>query len=225
MQWRACAVLGVIFWATACARPVPQLVCRAAPVQPLIADPNTPILALGPGVWGQFDPNVLRRVQSIAAVEKVKLGVAADGRLAELSIYHNDPAPIPRAVRDVLDREFPRHHVLNYETEWEDTPVTEVAVRTAQGRICELSSSNTGEVRYIECLIEVSDLPLPVVQALDQKMPGARIEECEVRQDETGRYYKVTLRHGSRMHQLKYTPEGELKAHNLKIPAVLLLAQ
>ena len=208
-----------------CARTLPELICRPAPVQPLAPDADHPPVALATGVWGQLDPNILQRVHAIEAVDKIKLGIAADGRIAELSIYHNDPGPIPKAVRAVLLREFPHHHVLNYETEWEDEAVTEVSVRTAQGRICELSSSNTGEVRYIECLVEVADLPMQVVKALDEAMPEARIEECEVRQDATGRYYKVTVRFGTRMHQLKYTPEGVLKAHNIKVPAVLLLAK
>ena len=177
------------------------------------------------GELGRIDAALLNRISNTRYIDHLKVGLGADGGLRQLSIYHNDPNPIPAVVRQVLHDRFPRHHILNYETEWEreDGAVTEVAIRLPDQRLCELSCLDDGTVRFTECIIEPSSLPPEVVAAVHRTVPEASIVEAQMRTDETGDHFKVQARQGQQLHALMLSPQGELASHRLKIPAVILV--
>jgi hypothetical protein len=218
-----------------CAACVPRTV--ACPVQPApcvsglppAAAGGLPALTVGSdsSAIGHIDAGVIARMRQIQLIDHVQLALNHDGSVRKFEVYHNDSAPIPAAVRALLKQIFPQSHILTYETEWhqDDGEITELLVRDANNRICELSATNAGRERYVECRMAPEDLPSNVKDSANQVVPNARIEEANSFEDSSGHAYKLDVREGSLLHGLKIDNDGKLLAHTIKITAQLIIAE
>lgn len=180
-----------------------------------------------PSAIGHLDAGVLARMRQIQLIDHVKLALNHDGSVRKFEVYHNDAAPIPQAVRGLANQLFPTHKILTYETEWhqDDGEITELVLRDSHNRICELSATNDGRTRYVECRIAAEDLPPPVRASVAQTLPEARIEEANQYEDRDGRAFKVDAQQGTLVHGLKVLPDGKVVGHTIKINAQLIIAE
>ena len=177
-----------------------------------------------PGGLGAINLDLLSHV-ALRLVDKIKIGVGEDGAVDELSIYHNDPAPIPAPVKALLAEKFPNPHVVAYETEWEDKvgAITEVEFNSQNGRFCELSATNAGEPLFVECRVDASELPKHILAAVAEILPGAQIQTAAAHEDASGNQFVIQASVGTLLHVLHLSPDGQQRKHQIRMPAILLI--
>lgn len=202
--------------------PVPSKVAAPPPAEVTPAPPPAPAPApVGPG---QLDTELVRTAGTAQGVEKIKVELEKDGSVRYLSVYHQDPAAVPEAVRKQLDATYPGAKVLRYETEHvvPHGRLHEVEVETADKQQCELSARADGGVVYTECHIDAKALPEPVRAAFAKAHPGVAIKEVEKKTfTGAGDEYEIEFEAGGRLHELYFTPDGTVIRHELVVPAVI----
>jgi hypothetical protein len=178
----------------------------------------------GGGGPGRLDPALVEVAASAQGVRKIELHAEPGGGLRKMSVYHLDTSRIPEPVRKLAEQKFPGGKLRSFESErYADAGlVYEVEVDTSDGKVCEVSASGEGALRYTECRLRPEELPPEVARTVSATVPGASIEEAELL---TGpaiageREFRIEARAGGVTHYLRLRPSGELFRHGLLVPA------
>lgn len=212
-------VLPFLLLAVACG---PRTYNTETPPEDVEASNLAQATALPPGE-GTYtvDPGIAGAA-SRADVEKLKVRLEPDGQVSKLSLYHRTRAEVPELVHQLAARTYPGSKAVSYEIEWYPTKgrVFEVEVETQEGKRCEVAGTPDGKLMYTECHVPVETLPAAVTQTLERTLPGAKILEAEHKMGEA-ELYTIEAEVDGGEHYLFLTPQGDLRRHLRRYPAVL----
>lgn len=180
-------------------------------------DPAPAATPAGPSL----EAEIVRAAGTAAGVSKFKLEADADGKLRELSLYHNDESALPPAVLALREQQYPGSKVRAYEIEFDAAVgrVFEVEVTTKDKQECEYSAKPDGTLVYNECHIDAKALSPAIQAAVARTVPGAKILEAEKKTYPDGRMvYSVELSASGKQHEL-YFENDAMTRHELVFPA------
>jgi uncharacterized membrane protein YkoI len=170
-----------------------------------------------------IDREIVETAMAAGKVDKMKIRVDAEGTIVKQSLYHDDSARIPEAVRTLAETKFPGAKVIQYETElYSDIGrVYEVEVKTKDGKQCEVAADSDGKEQYTECRIANKELPAEVASAVKSAAPGGKIIEAERKTRPDGEEYTVEVKTSSGELYLRFKPDGSPLAKLRRIPAIV----
>ena len=145
-----------------------------------------------------------RRFVLIAAASLVATAAAADGDIAL--------EDAPASVKEAALRAAPGVELVSVSVETENgVSVYEFEARGKDGALVEIDVREDGTVEEVETLIAMSDVPAPVVAALNEAAPGFAPEEVELSIREGGaRVYEFEGVHEGRDIELEIDEAGTL---------------
>lgn len=172
---------------------------------------------------GRLDATLVKSGATLEGAEKYELRADGTGALEKISLYHKSEARVPEAVRKLVQAQLPGAKIKKYELEmYADGKLShEVEVDTSDGRECEVSATESGELRYVECDVKAADLPDAVAKAVAAKLPGGEITEAETKKGPGLDVIAVDVKLAGRTHELHLKPNGEIVSHHLSLPAVV----
>jgi len=186
---------------------------------------KTVLLALLAGCatsGSRLEPTLVKAASTYEGVREIELRVDASGAVRKMSVQHGSALKVPDAVRKLFEEKLPGARILRYELELHDGVwYHEIEGETAEKRECELSASEGGQFRYLECALPPDALPEPVKKALETLLPGAEVVEVETVKGPAVDQVSVEAKVGGRVHALAFSPAGALIAHHIHVPAVV----
>lgn len=172
------------------------------------------------------DPALDRELVTTAiradTVVKAKVRVDAEGRIVKQSVYHDDAASIPAAVREAASKRFPSATLLHYESEvYADRGrVYEVEVDDA-GTKCELAATAEGVEVYVECHVDPATLAPEVRATVERVAPGGTVLEAETKKGPEFDELTIEVEHAGRLLYLRVKPDGTLIEGLRRVPGFL----
>lgn len=184
--------------------------CRPAPCRPI--PPNEVAL----------DSQLVTTATRAETVIKAKVRVDASGRITKQSVYHDDAASIPEAVRAAATERFPSATVLHYESEvYADRGrVYEVEVDDG-GTKCELAATPEGVEVYVECHLDPASLSPEVAATVERVAPGGTLLEAETKKGPDIDELTIEVDQAGRLLYLRVKPDGTLIEGYRRIPGFL----
>jgi len=177
------------------------------------------VSTLGPG---RFSPRVVEATAEPGAHE-FELELAADGAVTKVAVEHATADRAPAVIRDLAMATYPGATLTGYEEEFVAGVgrVLEVEVRTADGRECEVSSTEAGALRYTECQVPAAQVPAGVMEAVRRALPGGPhdVAEAELLEGPTFNEYRVELRGSGRTYYVRVALDGTVLARSVKLEA------
>lgn len=87
-----------------------------------------------------------------------------------------------------------------------------ISARAAAVLACTLGAISVGAspAAWAEEVVAVSDLPAPVVSAIQQRWPGARIRVAERERDNNREVYEIEVAVGADDRELTVTADGQI---------------
>jgi hypothetical protein len=118
---------------------------------------------------------------------------------------------VPKAVLDAVKVKFPKGELTGAEKETDGEKVTFEVKLLDNKRKFEVIANPDGKILAVEKVLEPSELPKPVTEALDAKYPKAKIKKAEeVTADEKITYEVVLITADTETVKLIFDPEGKL---------------
>lgn len=191
--------------------PLLLVACRPAPCRPL---PPTEV--------GALDQQLVTTAIRAETVIKAKVRVDAQGKITKQSVYHDDAASIPAAVREAATKRFPSATVLHYESEvYADRGrVYEVEVDDA-GTKCELAATPEGVEIYVECHADPATLSPEIKATIERVAPGGTILEAETKKGPDMDELTIEVDHAGRLLYLRVKPDGTLIEGLRRVPGFI----
>ena len=188
---------------------------------------SAPAPVAPPPSIGSLDAEFVATISRHKSVEKIELEVGADGLIRELALYPGDADRVPSAVKDRAQEIYPGATVDGYESEVEGPDrrvVYEVELTTAEGQKCEIEATDSGELLYTECELDLSSLSDGLRAEVAKVLPDGEIKEVEVvtPAGDAKPRTSVEVIVGTATHKLVFV-DGALSRHALEIKAEIEL--
>jgi hypothetical protein len=172
----------------------------------------------GPGF---VDPRMAAAAQAESATE-MELDLDVGGAIVKVAVEQTDASAAPEAVKRLAQTTWPGSTPTKYEREIYEggAVVHEVAVKTADGKECEVSATEAGALRYTECELTPGDMPVPVGKTVGETVAGGEVKEVEVRKSDGGEEeWRVEVKQGGRTFYLRIRPDGALISRAIRLEA------
>lgn len=149
-----------------------------------------------------------RRLSRACAATAVLLSLLATARAEQEKIPLDK---VPKAVLDAVKAKFPKGELTGAEKETDGEKVTYEVKLLDNKRKFEVIANPDGKVLAVEKVLEPSELPKPVTDALDAKYPKAKIKKAEeVTADEKITYEVVLITADTETVKVIFDAEGKL---------------
>ena len=217
----ALSSLACLLAASACSSSTPEEV-RASSVEATVTAQPAPTTPARPGTT--FDATLMQTAQTAKGVTELRVYLDEQGVSRKLAVYHGDASKMPKPVLALAEKMFPGATILAYEHEYyaEFGAMYELELKTASGEDVELSAKADGTLHYVERAFDQSTKPLDekVKQAIAAKLPGASIDEVEVK--EGPQVYELRVKVNAKStpaHYFVFDKQSALQKHLLRFPA------